>query len=177
MKRLLIILIASVSALYITAASPTFSDTRKAGFTWGAEMGGSVDMSGNDMSTVDFNISFGLKYRWLKMAGIGAGADIMVSNPCRTFPVYCEFQSDFSSKPQLLFLCLKGGAAFNYLENNEHSTGAYAFGGLGINFARTAKFSSYMTVGYTLIQRPDKPDAEFRHDDIHMATIKLGINF
>ncbi len=159
------------------ALTPEPAAANRVKFCWGAEIGGSVDMSGHDMSSIDFNLAFGLKYKWVKMFGLGAGTHIMVSNPCRTFPVYCDFKTDFSRRQNLLFLSLKGGAALNYYEDNAHSTGAYASGALGVNFARSSKFTSYMTVGYTFIQRPDIHEAEIAHPDVHMATIRLGITF
>lgn len=178
MKKLLFLILMLCAILPAQAAEPldTAMYTRPR-FAWGAETGGSVDLSGNDMSSFDFNLSFGMRYRWLKFAGIGTGADIMVSNSCRTFPVYVRIATDFHTLPRLLFLDLKGGVGFNYMENNQQSTGAYAYSGLGINFARTAKFSSYMSIGYSFIQRHDEPDAIVTHPDLHMATIKIGISF
>ena len=178
MKKLLFLILLLCALLPTQAAEPldTAMYTRPR-FAWGAETGGSVDLSGNDMSSFDFNLSFGMRYRWLKFAGIGTGADIVVSNSCRTFPVYVRIATDFHTLPRLLFLDLKGGVGFNYMENNQQSTGAYAYSGLGINFARTAKFSSYMSIGYSFIQRPDEPDAIVTHPDLHMATIKIGISF
>ena len=34
-----------------------------------------------------------------------------------------------------------------------------------------------MSIGYSFIQHRDKPDAIVTHSDLHMATIKIGINF
>ncbi len=178
MKKLLFLILMLCAILPARAAeTPDAAMHTRPRFAWGAETGGSVDLSGNDMSSFDFNLSFGIRYRWLKFAGIGTGADIMVSNSCRTFPVYVRIATDFHTLPQLLFLDLKGGIGFNYLENNRQSTGAYAYSGLGINFARTAKFSSYMSIGYSFIQHRDNTDAIVTHSDLHMATIKIGINF
>ncbi|MDE6334854.1 MAG: hypothetical protein K2L77_09450, partial [Muribaculaceae bacterium] len=38
-------------------------DPRRVVFSWGAEAGSSIDMSENDMSSVDINATFGLRYR------------------------------------------------------------------------------------------------------------------
>lgn len=179
--RLLTVLFAIwVALLPVHAAESTedLSEYTKVKFTWGAEMGGSVDLSASDMSSFDFDMSFGMSNRWIKMFGLGAGAKIMVTNSCRTFPIYLEYCSDLSVKPRLLFACIKGGIALNYFERSEHSTGGYAFGGLGINFARTKNFTSFMLIGYTYVERSDSkgPEPVVRHD-LHCATIKLGIKF
>lgn len=178
MKRISALILLLAALFNANAASPADPAAyKRAKFVWGAEIGGSVDLSANDMSSFDISLDMGMRYRWLKFAGIGVGADIMVSNSCRAFPVYCHITTDFHTLPQLLFLDVKGGATFNYMENNRQTTGAYAYAGLGINFARTAKFCSYMTIGYTFIQQPYDPEAIVSHSDLHNATIKLGIRF
>ena len=180
MKRLLFLAIAIISAASAFGQLAGHDDSRysRVHFCWGAEVGGSVDMSGNDMSSFDFNASFGMKYRWIKMLGIGAGADIMVSNSCRTYPVYVDFKTDFSTMPGLLFMNLKAGVGMNYMEQNAHAAGAYVFAGMGVNLARSSRFTSYMLLGYTFNQRPDATDPEpFTRPDLHLATIKLGITF
>lgn len=178
MKRITALILLLAALLPAIAASPADTSTyNRAKFVWGAEIGGSIDLSGNDMPSFDISLDVGMRYRWLKFAGLGIGADIMVSNSCRVFPVYCHITTDFHTLPQLLFLDVKGGAAFNYMENNSQTTGAYAYAGLGINFARTAKFCSYMTIGYSFLQQPTDPEAIVSHSDLHLATLRLGIRF
>ena len=66
------------------------SDSR-AIFSWGAEAGANIDLTGNDMSTVAINLSTGLRWRWIRFIGIGAEADITVSNSNRFFPIGAVF--------------------------------------------------------------------------------------
>ena len=72
-------------------------------FSWGAEAGANVDLSGNDMSTIALNLSTGLRWRWIRFFGLGAEADITVSNSNRYFPIYAIFRTNFTDKPSRVF--------------------------------------------------------------------------
>lgn len=176
-------MIAVVStALVLRATDTADSDdagSRKARFAWGAEFGGSIDLSAHDMSSIDFNAGFGLSWRWLSMAGVGAGADIMVSNSCRTYPLFAVIRTSFSERPQLMFLDLRGGVALNYLPHNVTQTGGYASAGVGFNLAGSHKFQSYIVAGYTFINRRDVTGETGTqpYEPLHYAGIRLGIKF
>lgn len=148
-------------------------------FVWGAEFGATVDMSGNEMSSIDFNAAFGLGYKWLSFAGVGAGANIVINNSNRTYPIFALIRTDFSQLVKFLFLDLRGGVALNYLEGNSHQEGLYLSPSIGFNLATGRTFRSYLTLGYTYINRRDYT----HHDDlIHleplsMASIRLGVAF
>lgn len=148
-------------------------------FAWGAEVGSTIDMSGHDMSSIDVNLSVGASYSWLSFAGIGAGANIVVSNSCRTYPIYVDLRTDFSKFVKFVFLDFRGGVALNYSENNMNQTGLYLSPSLGFNLASGTTFRSYITLGYTYIARHDVNNG----DDIiplrplSMASLRLGIAF
>ena len=148
-------------------------------FAWGAEFGSTIDMSGHEMSSVDFNVSAGLSYKWLSFAGVGVGANIIVSNSCRTYPVYAHLRTDFSNLVKFLFLDMRGGVAFNNLEDNVNQTGAYISPAIGFNLATGNTFRSYITVGYTYIHRKDvvRNDEVIPYSPLSMATVRLGIAF
>ncbi len=153
--------------------------TSRAVFTWGASAGASIDMSSNDMSTVDFDITLGFRRGWINFLGLGLGADIMVSNSCRTFPLYAELRTNFLNHPTIGFWDFKAGMALNYLEHNHQQTGVYAFTGPGFNLARSRKFNSYILIGYTFVQRRPINGPEMYHDfgSLHYATVKIGVSF
>ncbi len=148
-------------------------------FTWGAEAGSSIDLSANDMSSIDFNADFGVSYRWLQLAGVGAAAHIMVSNSCRSYPIYAIVRVPFSRRFDLLFADVRAGVALNYLEHNVSQTRPYASAGVGINLAKGRTFRSYIFAGYTFMGRSDIIDGEIfrQYHDVHLATLKLGIAF
>ena len=149
-------------------------------FAWGAEVGSTIDMSGNEMSSIDINAAFGLSYKWLSFAGIGAGANIMVSNSCHTYPIYAVLRTDFSKLVKVMFIDLRGGIALNYLDENICQTGGYISPSIGFNLASGATFRSYITVGYTYISRKDevRPDETILpYKSLSMATVRLGVAF
>lgn len=151
----------------------------KVRFAWGADVGSSIDMSGADMSSIDLSIYFGLSRGWLNFFGVGAQGDIMVSNSCRSFPLFGMFRTNFTDRPTRMFWELKGGYSLNYLEHNHQQNGIYGSTGIGIKLATSAKFSSHMTLGYTYLERKKVVGTEMTHDfkPLHYATVKIGVVF
>ena len=148
-------------------------------FAWSAEFGSSVDLSGSDMSSIDIGASVGVSHKWIMLAGMGVGANIMISNSCRTYPLYAVFRTDFSSFLKIMFVEACGGIALNYLHNNQNQTDAYAGLYLGFNLARGKKFRSYITAGYTYIGRKDVVSNEVitEYKPLSLASVRLGVTF
>lgn len=193
MKRLFLLL-SVLLALNVFAAAPADSivSARTASwapapveksvgtrFAWGAEFGSSVDLSANDMSSIDISASFGVSHRWIMLAGVGAGANMMINNSCRTYPIFAVFRTDFSSFMKILFVELRGGMALNYLPDEESQTGPYGGFYLGFNLARSKKFRSYITAGYTFVGRRDihNGDIVTKYDPLSLASVRLGVTF
>lgn len=180
MKRVIVILLALAALVPAARAEVNryFMSTTPR-FTWGAGLGASVDMSGNDMSTLDFHCNFGLRKGWLNFAGVGVEANFAVANSCRFFPIYAELQTNFVNRPTIAFWDIKLGTSLNYLENNINQAALYGFTGVGFNLARSAKFSSHIIVGYTFRQRRNLVFDDHREElaDIHAATVKISVLF
>ena len=155
------------------------TEYQKLSFAWGADAGASIDLTGSDMSAIDFNAGFGLKRGWLNFLGLGVGANISVSNSSRSYPMFLEFRTNFVDRPTLVFFDLRGGIAYNELENNHNQFGIYGNTGIGFNLARSNNFTSYLSLSYTFKQRKAVEDAELTRDfkDLHMATFRIGITF
>lgn len=173
-------LAAVVTALILSVPPAEAGTTDKMAFAWGADAGGSIDMSGHDMSAIDISASFGFKRGLIDFLGVGAGIDIMLNNPARSFPVFVAFKTNFRQQPSLLFLDLRVGVSANYLPNDYQQTGAYTFAGLGFNLARGKKFASHIVIGYTFRSYKDivtRSEEIFPMNDIHAATVKLGVTF
>ncbi|MGN0223543.1 MAG: hypothetical protein ACI4AM_05915 [Muribaculaceae bacterium] len=174
MRRIILLIVAVVAVL--AASAQTFG-TR---FVWGAEAGAGIDMSNNDMSSIDFNASFGLSRGWIDMVGVGAGVNMPVSNSCRSYPIFAVLRTDFSPQLRLCFLDVRGGVSLNYLARDQQQTGLYGSINLGVNLATGSKFRSYVLIGYTFIDRKDlwEDDMTFTmYSPLHMATIRLGVSF
>ena len=89
------------------AVTPNMEDkSPMSHFCWGADLGGSIDMSGHDMSTIDIGANFGYKNDYLRLLGIGASLNMMVSNSNRSFPIYGIVRTNFMNRPSLCFLML-----------------------------------------------------------------------
>ncbi|MBD5277036.1 MAG: hypothetical protein HDS30_05215 [Bacteroides sp.] len=189
MKRLVAILtIAAAVLLPLRAAAQGQAAQQsvaellaKCTFSWGVQVGGSIDMSGQNMSSIDLSGGVGLRYKWIKMLGVGAGAQVMASNSCRTYPVFMMFRTDFSSsRRRLLFMDTRVGVANNTFPGGVHRSGLYAYGGLGINLATGKRFASFMTLGYSYLHRGN---VEYGDGDthflphLHYASVGLGIHF
>lgn len=166
-------------AVSLPAAGETAADTAKVSpFTWGAEVGSGIDMGGDDMSTLNIEAQFGYRNSWLNIAGLGAGINVMMSNSCRSFPIYAVFRSSFANKPKLLFGDLKIGVAVNQATGIPDRTNFFIRPSVGINLARGEKFSSYMTLGYTynsMTFEGDKLDTLVH--GLNMATVSIGVTF
>lgn len=150
---------------------------RRVHFTWGADAGGAVDLSHNDMSAMCFNAYFGMRYRMFDIIGVGAGVDMMISNSGRQFPVFGIIRTSFSSTPKILFGEIRLGPSICYLEDDRKETVTYANISLGFNLARNTKFDSYITVGYELTERKAQPDHGKKKSHIQAAVIRLGVAF
>ncbi|MDE6161416.1 MAG: hypothetical protein K2F77_07135 [Muribaculaceae bacterium] len=190
MRRLLLIVLACCAAAYLPCAAkePDYmaEELGRVSFAWGAQLGGAIDMSGQNMSSIDFYGIVGMRYKWIKLFGVGVGADIMVSNSCRSYPVFASFRTDFLSKRRgLLFLDTRAGIANNTFPGSVQRTGFYGYAGLGINLATGRRFASFMSLGYTMVQRgyvtvdggPDMPSERNFLPHLHCASVSFGVVF
>ena len=66
-------------------------------FAWGAEIGGGIDLTSHDMSSINLDAYLGYRNSWIDVLGIGAEVDMMVNNSVRSFPVYALFRTGFRS--------------------------------------------------------------------------------
>ncbi len=164
---------------FCSFAGENDADMTKGSFTWGADAGASIDLTGSDMSDINFSACFGYKRAWINFLGIGLGADLTTANSCRSYDVFADFRTNFVNRPTLLFWPLRIGMSLNYLEHNHEQTGIYGSTGLGINLARGKSYCSYMMIGYTFRQRKQIVGQEMTHDfkNLHYATVKIGISF
>ena len=142
---------------YLDATPVRLSTDRKLRFAWGAEVEGCVDMSGHDMSSLGINAGFGFEWKWVRFFGVGAQADIMVSNSSRAIPLFVNFRTDFSKRRRLLFADMRGGVAL----------------------ASGRTFSSHIIVGYTWIGQKECYIGDVLRDcpGLSYAQLRLGVSF
>ncbi len=179
MKRLLTLLI--IICVSAVAVQPKAEGKEKsklsAGFAWGADIGGAIDLTGNDMSTLNINAAFGYRRGVIDLVGIGTGMNVMVSNSSRMFPVYGIIRSNFRTTPSLCFLDVRAGCAFLNLDDNSNHTGTFVSPGLGFNLAKGKTFSSYLILSYQYVDVRSKSESGFNIDGLNFACVRLGVSF
>lgn len=149
-------------------------------FTWGAAAGGTIDLSGQDLTSVDISAGFGYKNDFIKFLGVGATIKTMTTTSSHAYPVYAMFRSGFSSRPTLCFLELRCGCTFLNLEGAPTQTDIYAGASLGITLAKGKHFASHISIGYEFSPVKDYTS----HDGLYVnmkpmqtAALKIGIQF
>ncbi len=172
----------------ISVATVTNADYRETGFVrqdrplrfvWGAELEGGVDMSGHDMSSLGINASFGFEWQWIRFFGVGAQADVMVSNSSTAYPLYVNFRTDFSRRRRLIFVDMRGGVAVANLDHERRETIPYVSGGIGVTLAAGRKFNSHLIIGYTWLGQKQCYKGDILRDcpGISYAQMRLGVSF
>ncbi|MCM1162705.1 MAG: hypothetical protein NC339_00385 [Muribaculaceae bacterium] len=177
MKKLLIGL-ALASVISFSAAGADDVNPRKDSFAWGLEIGPGIDMGGDDMSTINIHATLGYRNSWLKMAGVGVGIDMMMSNSCRSFPIYAMVRSSFSTHPKLLFGDLRVGVAYNQATSIPDRTNFYLQPGIGIELASGRSFSSHLILSYSynaMTFYGDKQDTLIK--GLNRVNITIGATF
>lgn len=164
---------------YAQSIKPEDAAPKRVRFAWGADINGSVDLSEHDMSSLGIEAMFGIEYKWIRFLGIGAQADVMVSNSSRSFPLTLNFRTDFSSRRRLLFMDIRVGIALNYLNGDRNETDPYASGGIGVTLAHKSTYSAHFIIGYTYLGQKQCYYGEKLRDcpGISFATIRFGVTF
>lgn len=158
---------------------PVVKYDEKSGFAWGVSVGSAIDMTSNDLSTLNADVYIGARTPTVNIIALGAGIHAMVSNSGRIYPVYALFRTSFSKRPKLCFLDLKAGLAFSTLPGNTTQRSFYGSPSLGVRLASGRTFSSYVTVGYTFIGLKSFGTAkEYKNiNGLSLASIGIGISF
>lgn len=193
MRRIFVLLvIISSMALVGRAASPATEESLPHNLVWGADIGGAIDMSGHDMSTIDIDAYFGYRGGIMSVLGIGAGINNPVNNSRREFPVYAIARTSFVKGMHPVFGELRAGVVFNTHPESDSSTDLYLSPGIGFRLATGRTFASYLIVGYiynglhsSAISDEPSIDSENNSVDnlsnrirgVHSAVVRLGITF
>ena len=148
-------------------------------FTWGAEFGASIDLSGYDTSTFNVDAVFGYKNNYFRILGAGAGIHKSLGSRDNFIPVYAMMRTSFSTRPRLFFMSLKVGYSFNTMGDSPMFGDTNAQLGAGINLAMSKKFQSHIILAYEFrhFNKRHKYILNDKEDDISLATISFGVNF
>ncbi len=152
----------------------------KSHFTWGAEAGASLDLTGHDMSTFDVDVLFGYKNSYIRMAGFGVGIHRTVQGGDNFIPVYATIQTSFRKKPSLLFMSAKIGYSFNTINDSPTFGDLVSILGVGINLSKSKLANSYiiLSAGYRYFNRRhiNMVDRLDRHY-VYIAQLRFGVSF
>lgn len=148
-------------------------------FTWGASLGSSIDMTGQDMTAVDIDAFFGYKGGYLRFAGLGAGIRMMMSNSSRSYPVYAMLRTSFTKSPSLVYMEIKGGISFTNLYTDVFQRNFVGGIAVGFTLAHSRTFSSNFSLGYEYMPLSNGTvDGNHTHfSDLHYASIRIGASF
>lgn len=155
-------------------------DLANSHFTWGAEVGASIDLTGNDMSTFDIDAFFGYKNNILKVAGVGAGIHRTVGSGNNFIPVYALLRSSFTTHPSLCFLNARLGYSFNTVDESPMFGDFSSTLGCGFNLSRSRRVSSYLILsgGYRYFnERHMNMISKIDRHYIWIAQLQFGMNF
>ncbi|MDE6555501.1 MAG: hypothetical protein K2K55_00890 [Duncaniella sp.] len=154
------------------------NSSAKARFAWGAEIGTGVDMSSDDMSTLNIAAYAGCKMPWLTFVGLGTGIDSYMSQSYNSYPIYFLARTSFSPKPRLMFGELRVGMAINEVTGQATQTGLYLRPGLGFQLAVGKGFRSYLMISYLYNSlRFPSPKVDTTIHGLNQAVLTLGISF
>lgn len=148
-------------------------------FTWGADVGASIDLGGEGLSTADLDAYLGYKGKFMRTAAVGVGIHKAFGNQYTFIPVFALLRTSFRSQPSLCFFELKVGYSFNTLHNSGSSGGAYGSVGVGVNLAMSRSFQSHIVLsyGFFTLKNATQLAVPYSGDNISSACLRFGINF
>lgn len=146
---------------------------------WGIDAGSSIDLTTQDMSTLNADAFVGFRKGVMDVVGIGAGLHAMVNNSSYSYPLYVIARTSFRKKPSLVFGDLRVGVAFNSLYGDPTRAAFYINPSVGFNLATGKKFRSYLSVGYSFngVTHEQDPDRMHNVRHLNMANVHLGVSF
>lgn len=159
-----------------SAASPD-AQLKKRPLTLGLELGSSIDMSGYDLSTIDFDITTGFRNRAIQTLGIGTGLHRAIGSKNTFIPIYFLLRTSFTSRPTLCFLHFKAGYSFNTINDSKTFGGSNASLGLGFNLSDSRNFSSHVVIAYGFRHFNSKEYNPLETDNVNLAQVSFGLNF
>ena len=151
----------------------------KSHFTWGAEVGSTIDLTSNNLSTFDVDALFGYKSNSINMLGVGAGIHHSISAGHNFVPVYAVLQTSFTSRPSIAFFVFKGGYSFNTFKDSPSFGDIFGDLGIGVNLKRTRMMRSYLMLcfGYHHLTERQRAQTNLSTKNIFVARLSFGINF
>lgn len=146
-------------------------------FTWGVEVGSSIDLAGNDMSSFDFSLLTGYKNPAIQLLGVGAGIRRSFGSKNTFIPLFGVIRTSFRSKPSLLFMHFEAGYSFNSIKNAHVAGDICGSLGIGINLSMGKKFNSHIIIAYGFqhFDVKHREEAGLNAENVPLAQLSFGI--
>lgn len=181
MNLKIVTLIVSIFMAYNVYAMTSHSEKSSAfhHFTWGADIGSTIDIAGNDMSSIDIDAYFGYKNNFFRTIGVGAGIKSAIGNSYTFIPVYAILRTNFTNKPTLCFMDMKLGYSFNILREDVTQNSFMGAIGLGFNLYSGREFKSHLILSYTFMNIDSYYTGEIynKMNNFSGMSVKIGISF
>lgn len=148
-------------------------------FSWGAEFGTSVDMSGYDSSTFNIDVMAGYRDSRVNLLGFGAGIHRAMGSGDNYVPLYGIMRTSFSKTKKLFFMNLKIGYSFNTIGDAPTFGDMNASLGAGINLASGKSYQSYLILGYEFrhFNQRNRSKVKIEAEDVSLVSLSFGVNF
>ena len=148
-------------------------------FSWGAEIGSSIDLTANNLSTFDADVTIGYKNKFLKMAGVGIGIHKAFGSGNNFIPIYAVIRTPFRRKPSPFFFNITAGYSFNTIGDSAAKGGFNMSVGIGVDLAVAKLFHSHLILSYGYLHLNDRQfsDKLISNKNISLARLTIGVNF
>lgn len=148
-------------------------------FTWGAELGSSIDLGGNDMSSFDALLMMGYKNQAIQLLGVGVGIRRSFGSQNTFIPLIGVIRTSFRKKPSLLFMHFDAGYSFNSIANSHIRGDICGSLGLGFNLSMNRKFMSHIIIAYGFqhFDVKHRQQAGINSENVPLAQLSFGISF
>lgn len=148
-------------------------------FTWGVDAGSSIDISGNDLSTIDMEAFVGYKSNIIQALGAGVGLHSALGNSFSLIPAYALLRTNLSPNNSLCFIETRIGYSFNSFNTDNSQNGIYCSAGFGFNLYTSEKVKSHIVLSYTfsgLKSIPTENYTKYEHN-LSAMSIRIGVSF
>lgn len=148
-------------------------------FTWGLEIGSSVDVTGNDLTTFNTDVSLGYRNLPIKMVGIGFGVHRAFGNGNAFVPLYAIVRSWLRKQPSRFFIDMRAGYSFNTISNEKYRGGFMMNAGLGIVLQSNRRIESHimLSYGYYHINATQTQHLQMSINHADYAILGFGVSF
>lgn len=147
-------------------------------FTAGIELGTGLDISGNDLSTFNFDLLFGYRHKAIQLLGVNIGVHKSLGSRDSYIPICAVIRTSFRPKPSLMFLHFSAGYSFNTISNSPMFGDITATLGCGINLVQRTKFQSniIMAFGFRHLNTRHQELTRINQNNVGFAQISFGIS-